>query len=171
MNIAPKRLKGAKLVTVTTLVGAEGFTAIEAKNKAAAEDAAKLVKAQAAKSVKKAATPGKKSAASPAAFRKTKPKATPVKSPKAIPKKAAVEPLSPRSRNTPRRASAAKKIKYAESESDDFEDDSEFEADTAVEESEDDFSGIDSESDEAEIKARRPPRPALPRPRRHQGYL
>ena len=109
-------------------MGAEGFTAIEAKNKAAAEDAAKSVKAQAAKSVKKAATPGKKSAASPAAFRKTKPKATPVKSPKATPKKAAVEPLSPRSRNTPRRASAAK-IKYAESESDDFEDDSEFEAD------------------------------------------
>ena len=155
VNIAPKRLKGAKLVTVTTLVGAEGFTAIEAKNKAAAEDAAKLVKAQAAKSVKKAATPGKKSAASPAAFRKTKPKATPVKSPKATPKKAAVEPLSPRSRNTPRRASAAKKIKYAESESDDFEDDSEFEADTAVEESEDDFSGIDSESDEAEIKRKK----------------
>ena len=146
VDIAPKRLKGAALVNVTKAAGGkEGFRHIQAANAAAA----------AAKPVKKAATPAKKSAASPAAFRKTKPKSTPVKSPKATPKKTAVEPLSPRSRNTPRRASAAKVVKYAESESDDFANDSEFEGETAVEDSEDDFSAIDSESDEAETKRKK----------------
>jgi len=147
VDIAPKRLKGAALVNVTKAAGGkEGFRHIQAANAAAA----------AAKPVKKVATPAKKSAASPAAFRKTKPKSTPVKSPKATPKKtAAIEPLSPRSRNTPRRASAAKVVKYAESESDDFANDSEFEGETAVEDSEDDFSAIDSESDEAETKRKK----------------
>ena len=138
--IAPKRLKGQRLVQATKAAGGkEGFKYMDktaAMERAKAEKAEKAEKAKAAKEAAKAAQAAKKKAtpkSTPVKKQKTTPTTTPVK--KTPVKKAAraedaaASPTSAR-RATPKRA-AAKPVSYAEEYAAD--DDSDFEMDSEEE--------------------------------------